>query len=163
MAGRPYGQRQEESMTFPYTQQNTESRQRLEALIRRLTDTDLALSTDYGWTISALLAHLAFWDERMSAILVRWKENGLDESPIDSYAVNEALKPICHAIEPRLAADLALIAAEKLDATFETLSDDFVKQIEKHIETTGTQFRMNRALHRGDHVKDIEALLEKNT
>ena len=148
-------------MAFPYSQQNRESRQKLESLVRRLTDTDLALSTDYGWTISALLAHLAFWDERMSAILERWQESGLDESPIDSYAVNEALKPICHALEPRLAADLALAAAEKLDATFDTLSDDFVKQIEKHIEARGIQFRMNRALHRDGHLKDMEALLEK--
>ncbi len=150
-------------MAFPYSQQNAESRHRLESLVRRLTDTDLALSTDYGWTISALLAHLAFWDQRMSAILQHWQESGLDASPIDSLAVNEALKPICHALEPRLAADLALIAAEKLDAEFETLSDDFVKQIEQHIEATGTQFRMNRALHRDGHLNDIEALLEKNT
>src|SRR5512142_1885761 len=106
-------------MTFLYAQQNLESRRRLEFLVQRLTDTDLALTTDYGWTISALLAHLAFWDQRMSAILQRWKESGFDESPIDSYAVNEALKPICHALEPRVAADLALVAAEKLDAEFE--------------------------------------------
>jgi hypothetical protein len=150
-------------MVFPYSQQNAESRRRLESLVRKLTDTDLALSTDYGWTISALLAHLAFWDQRMSAILQRWQENGLDESPIDSYAVNEALKPICHALEPRIAADLALVAAEKCDAKFETLSDDFVKQIEEHVAATGMQFRMNRALHRDGHLNDIEALLEKNT
>ena len=150
-------------MAFPYAQQNLESRQRLESLVRRLTDTDLALATDYGWTISALLAHLAFWDERMSAILQHWQENGLDESQIDSYAVNEALKPICHALEPRIAADLALVAAEKVDSQFETLSDDFVKQIEKHIEAKGIQFRMNRALHREGHLNDIEALLGKNT
>ncbi len=148
-------------MAFPYSQQNAESRKRLESLVRRLTDTDLALSTDYGWTIGALLAHLAFWDQRMSAILQRWKENGLDESLIDSNAVNEALKPICHALEPRLATDLALVAAEKLDSEFETFSDDFVKQIEEHCAATGTQFRMNRAQHRNEHIKDIEALLEK--
>ena len=148
-------------MTFPYSQQNTESRRRLESLVHRLTDTDLALSTDYGWTISALLAHLAFWDHRMSVILHRWQENGFDESPIDAQAVNDALRVICHALEPRTAADLALVAAEKLDSEFETLSDDFVKQIEEHIQATGTQFRMNRSLHRSGHLDDIEALVEK--
>lgn len=150
-------------MAFPYAQQNTESRQRLQSLVSRLTDTDLALSTDYGWTISALLAHLAFWDQRMSAILQRWQANGLDDSPMDSYAVNEALKPICHALDPRVAANLALIAAERADSEFETLSDDFVKQIEEHIAATGMQFRMNRSLHRDGHLNDIKALLEKNT
>jgi hypothetical protein len=147
-------------MTFPYSQQNKESRRRLESLVRRLTDTDLALSTDYGWTISALLAHLAFWDHRMSVILKRWMTDGFDPSPVDSAAVNDALKVICHALEPRIAADLALTAAAKIDAELELLTPDLVKQIEGHAETTGTQFRMNRSLHRESHVKDIEALLQ---
>jgi hypothetical protein len=148
-------------MSFPYSEQNAESRQRLKSLVSKLTDSDLALSTHYGWTVSALLAHLAFWDHRMSVILKRWQESGFDPSPIDSGAVNDALREICHALEPRTAANLALIAAEKLDAEFDALSDDFFKQIEDHAEATGTQFRMNRALHRNDHLKDIEALLEK--
>src|SRR5689334_21148644 len=109
-------------MTFPYSQQNADSRRRLKSLVRRLTDTDLALSTDYGWTISALLAHLAFWDHRMSAILQRWQEQGLDPSPIDSQVVNDSLRVICHALEPRVAADLALVATEKIDSELETLS-----------------------------------------
>jgi hypothetical protein len=76
-------------------------------------------------------------------------------------AVNDALREICHALEPRTAANLALIAAEKIDRQLETLTDDFVKQIEEHAEASGTQFRMNRSLHRNDHIKDIEALLQK--
>ena len=148
-------------MTFPYSQQNAESRQRLTALVRRLTDTDLALSTDYGWTISALLAHLAFWDHRMSVILDRWLTEGFDPSEIDSRAVNDALKVLCHALEPRIAADLALVAAEKIDAELEAISPELVKQIEDHAQATRTQFRMNRALHRTSHVDDIEALLQK--
>ena len=147
-------------MTFPYSQQNAESRERLTALVRRLTDTDLALSTDYGWTISALLAHLDFWDHRMSVILSRWLTEGFDPSEIDSRAVNDSLKVLCHALEPRTAADLALVAAEKIDSQLETLSPELVQRIEEHAQATGTQFRMNRSLHRESHVKDIEALLK---
>ncbi len=147
-------------MAFPYTQQNTESRRRLESLVRGLSDEDLACTTDYGWTVAALLAHLAFWDQRMSVILHRWQEQGLDASPIDSMAVNDALRVICQALEPRTAAELAVSSAQKADAEFETLSDEFVKQIEQHIEATSTQFRMNRALHRNAHLDDIEALLQ---
>ena len=147
-------------MSFPYTQQNADSRRRLESLVRGLSDEDLACTTDYGWTVAALLAHLAFWDHRMSVILHRWQDQGLDESPIDSMAVNDALKVICHALEPRIAAELAVSAAQKVDAELETLSDEFVKQIEKHIEATSTQFRMSRSLHRDGHLNDIEALLQ---
>ena len=148
-------------MTFPYSQENAESYQRLKSLVHRLTDTDLALATGYGWTVAALLAHLAFWDQRMVVILNRWKESGLDDSPIDSLAVNEALRIICHALEPRTAADLSLTAAERIDAELNTLTPEFVKQIEEHIEANSIQFRMNRSLHRAGHLNDIEALLDQ--
>lgn len=148
-------------MSFPYSRQNADSRRRLESLVRRLSDADLARSTDYGWTVAALLAHLAFWDHRMSVILHRWQQQGFDPSPIDSMAVNDALKVICHALEPRAAAELAISAAEKVDAEFETLPDEFVKQIESHIEETSTQFRMDRSLHRDSHLQDIELLLQR--
>ncbi len=149
-------------MTTSFTQENDTSRRRLEALVRNLSDRDLALSTDYGWTVAALLAHLAFWDQRMVAILTRWKESGLDPSPIESMAVNEALKPICHALEPRAAIELCLACAEAIDSELAALTPEFVKQIEAHCEATSTQFRMDRSLHRNDHLKDIERLLQQN-
>ena len=147
-------------MTFPYSQENTESRRKLESLVRGLSDEDLARSTNYGWTVAALLAHLAFWDHRMLVILRRWQEQGFDPSPIDAAAVNDALRVICHALESRTAAHLSVSAAEEIDAEFDKLTADFVKQIEEHAEATSTQFRMNRSLHRNDHLKDIEALLK---
>ena len=147
-------------MTFPYSQQNAESRRRLEALTRRLSDEDLALSTDYGWTVAALLAHLAFWDQRMIVILRRGLEDGFDPSPIDSAAVNDSLRVICHALEPRSAVELCLSSAEAVDAELDTLAPDLVKQLEEHAAATETQFRMNRSLHRDGHLNDIEALLQ---
>ena len=148
-------------MTFLYSKENAESYQRLKSIVHRLTDTDLALSTDYGWTIAALLAHLAFWDQRVLVILRRWQADGFDESPIDSAAVNDSLKVICQALEPRTAIELCLVSAEAVDHELDSLSDDLVKQIEEHIEATETQFRMNRSLHRSGHLDDIEALLNK--
>jgi len=148
------------TMTFPYSPQNTESRQRLEALVQGLSDADLARSTDYGWTVAALLAHLAFWDHRMSVILKRWQTEGLDPSPMDANVVNDAIREICHALAPRTAAELALPAAQKIDSELEALTPALFKQIEEHAEATSTQFRMNRSLHRNGHLDDIEALLK---
>ena len=147
-------------MTFPYSEQNAESRRRLEALVRGLSDQDLARSTDYGWTVTALLAHLAFWDQRMTVILRRWMEEGFDPSPIDSGAVNDALRVVCHALDPRTAIELCLSSAEAVDAEFDTLTPDLVKQLEEHAAATETQFRMNRSLHRNAHLDDIESLLK---
>ena len=148
-------------MTFPYSEQNAESRHRLEALTQKLTDEDLSRSTDYCWTIAALLAHLAFWDQRMIVILRRWMEESFDPSPIDSRAVNDALRVVCHALEPHTAIELCLSSAEAVDAEFDSLTADLVKQIEQHAAATETQFRMNRSLHRNAHLDDIEALLSK--
>jgi hypothetical protein len=146
-------------MTFPYAQENDESRRRLETLVRSLSDTDLARSTDYGWTVAALLAHLAFWDQRMIMILKRWREEGLDASLIDSGVVNDSLRVICHALEPRQAIELCLSSAEVADAALATLTVEEVKKLEEHAAATDTQFRMNRSLHRDGHLNDIEALL----
>ena len=146
-------------MTFPYSEQNAESRRRLAELAGRLSDDDLAHSTDYGWTVAALLAHLAFWDQRVLVILKRWREEGFDPSPIDAMAVNDSLRVICHALEPRTAIDLCLSSAEAVDAALEALTPELTKQMEEHATATQTQFRMNRALHRDGHLDDIEKLL----
>src|SRR5688572_6240412 len=99
-------------MTFPYSEQNAQSRRRLETLVHGLSDQDLAGSTNYGWTVAGLLAHLAFWDQRVLVILKRWKEEGFDSSPIDAAAVNDSLRVICHALDPRTATELCLSSAE---------------------------------------------------
>ena len=147
-------------MTFPYSEQNAESRRRLAELTRRLSAEDLARSTDYGWTVAALLAHLAFWDQRVLVILKRWREEGFDPSPIDAMAVNDSLRVICHALEPRTAIDLCLTSAEAVDAALEALTPELTKQMEEHAAVAQTQFRMNRALHRDGHLDDIEKLLD---
>ena len=143
-------------MVFPFVEENEKSRQRLEALILRMTDEDLARTTHYGWTVAALCAHLAFWDQRVLALLRRWKAQGLDPSPIDADAVNEALRPLCLAMDARSAVELCLSSARAVDAEIGTVGPDLVKAIEA---STGTQFRFSRAIHRNGHLDDIELLL----
>ena len=140
-------------MTFTFADENTASRRRLESLVRRLSDEDLARSTSGGWTVSALLAHLAFWDQRVLALLRRWKAKGVDESPIDPDAINDALKPLCLALTPRMAAELCLTSAEAVDAELEAITAELVEQI----QASPTHFRFNRALHRNDHLSEIES------
>ena len=142
-------------MAFPFVEENNASRHRLETILGRLSDDDLARSTDYGWTVAALLGHLAFWDQRVLALLRRWKEKGVDPSPIDSAAVNDALKPLCDALNPRAVIQLCLSSATACDAELETITADLIAQI----QATPTQFRFSRAHHRNDLLDDIERLL----
>jgi hypothetical protein len=142
-------------MTSPFIEENAASRRRLDALANRLSAEDLALTTPYGWSVASLFAHMAWWDQRALILLRRWKENGLDESPVDSQVINDALKPLCHAIDPRTAIRLCLSSADETDAELEAASAELVAQI----EASPNQFRFNRALHRNDHIDDIESLI----
>lgn len=149
-------------MAFPFIDENTASRHRLASLVRHLSDGDLGLPTSNGWTVAAMLAHLAFWDGRVLALLRRWKEEGVDSSPIDADAVNGALKPLCHALEPRTAVELCLSSASAVDAELETLTADLVARIQQELEANPFQFRFNRGLHRKAHLDDIEASLRSS-
>jgi hypothetical protein len=79
---------------------------------------------------------------------------------MDSQVVNDALRVVCHAIEPRAAIELCLSSAEAVDTEFDTLSVELTKQLEDHAAATETLFRMNRSLHREAHLNDIEKLLK---
>lgn len=139
----------------PFDEENTVSRQKLAALAGRLTEEELALTTAYGWSVAALFAHITWWDQRVLVLLRRWKEHGLDESPTDSQMINDSLKPLCQALDPRTAVSLFLASAEETDAEIASTSAELIEQI----EAGPTHFRFNRALHRYDHVNDIETLI----
>jgi hypothetical protein len=144
---------------FPFANENRDSLSRLEVLFKSLSDHDFGKKTSFGWTVSAVIAHLAYWDQRMLIILRRWQERGLDASPVDADAVNDAMRPLCEAIEPRKAVQLCLASAAELNAAFEALSSEEYEHIRSHAEQTGTQFRMNRSLHRDDHLAHLQAAL----
>ena len=54
-----------------FTETNDASRARLEAFVRGLTDEELRRPTPYGGTVAGLLAHLAFWERRVTVLLRR--------------------------------------------------------------------------------------------
>jgi hypothetical protein len=142
-------------MPFEFTQENTASRQQLEAFLPRLSPADLACTTPAGWTVSALLAHLAYWDQRMLALLRRWQANGVDLSPVDANAVNDALQPLCLALPAQTAVELCLASAREVDAALEAISPALVEQI----RASENHFRFDRSLHRTDHLNEIEKLI----
>lgn len=142
-------------MAFEFVAENTASRERLEALVQRLDEQDLARTTESGWSVAALLAHLAFWDNRVSVLLRRWQAYGVDESPMDSDMLNDSLKPLCLALAPQAAAALCIASARQVDAALESISPELVAQI----QASPNHFRFNRGLHRTDHLDEIERLL----
>jgi hypothetical protein len=136
-------------------------RERLRALVARLSDTELAHPMPDGWTAAAVLAHAAYWDARAIYWMNKW---GPDGEPTtyeeeDTDAANEAAKPLCLALRPRDAAELALRLADEADAQVRGLSDAMLAKIAA--KGGAPPFNLSRAIHRKEHLDEIEAALRR--
>ena len=143
-----------------YVAENDAERDRLHSLATRLSDEQLGRPMPAGWTVAAVLAHLAFWDARAVFWLDRW-ERGVEpaspdyETREDVEWINDSAKPLCLALPPRDAAQLALRLAEEADRKVAALSDDLLAKI----QATGCPFNLSRADHRKEHLDDVERAL----
>ncbi|PYN33799.1 MAG: hypothetical protein DME01_17275 [Candidatus Rokuibacteriota bacterium] len=144
-------------MARSYVTENNHARARLRALVDRLSDGELARPLDAGWTVGAVLAHLAFWDQRTLILIERWEKEGSRAVPrsIDSKDVdwiNDSAKALCLALPPRAAARLAVAVADAVDRRVETLSDELVAAN----AGAGSPINLLRAEHRQEHLDEIE-------
>jgi hypothetical protein len=149
-------------MDRPYVERNRQQRERLEALVGRLSDEELHRQIgDGAWTVAATLAHLAYWDIRAVGALEAAIRHGLpltfwDES--DALPVNQVLTPRWLAVPPREAAQRAVAAAIALDHRIETLPEELIPAIARE------RYRvLERALHRAEQLDEIERSLTTET
>jgi len=140
-----------------YIARNDAERGRLRSLVARLSDADLARDMPAGWTVAGILAHLAFWDQRILALLAQWEQapstlprNNLDEADVDW--INDASKPFLLALAPRRAAELAVGIADTVDGKVAALPDDLVARN----AAAGSPLNLLRAEHRAEHLGEIE-------
>jgi hypothetical protein len=141
-----------------FVNENSKERARLKALVARLSDADLARPLPAGWTVAAVLTHVAFWDQRILVLLEQWEKAGGASVPAhaneaDVDWINDAAKPLFLALPPRRAAEVTLAIAEAVDRRIETLSDDFVTRN----TDAGRPLNLLRAEHRRQHLDEIEA------
>ena len=133
-------------------------RERLRTLVTRLTDAELSRPMPGGWTVAAVLAHVGYWDARAIYFLDKWGASG--EPTVyeheDTDAANESAKPLCLALPPRIAAQLALRLAEEADGKVRALSDEMLAKIRKK---GSPPFSLSRGGHRKEHLDDIEQAL----
>ncbi len=144
-------------MAPSYVTENNEQRARLRVLVDRLSDGDLARPLEAGWTVGAVLAHLAFWDQRTLILIERWEKEGPRTPPrsIDAKDVdwiNDSAKALCLALPPRAAARLAVATADAVDRRVEALSAELVAAN----AAAGKPLNLFRAEHRREHLDEIE-------
>jgi hypothetical protein len=146
------------SIDRSYIEQNTRERERLRALVAGLDDEDLRGPVNDHWTVAGVLGHIAFWDARALALADRL-ERGVpfspsDDEPEDVDWINDATRPLIHAIAPRDAAQLAVRLAEETDQRVASLPPDRMFPL-----LATSPLNPLRAAHRGEHLDEIEAAL----
>ncbi len=142
----------------PYVGRNTHERERLRALVERLNDDQLSGPVNRDWSVAGVLAHIAFWDAR-TLVLAAKLQRGVPFSPSDIEPedvswINDATRPLIHAIPPRDAARLALRLAEETDARVASLPPAKLWPADPT-----SLVNPLRAAHRGEHLDEIEAAL----
>jgi hypothetical protein len=146
------------SLDRSYVEQNTRERERLRALVARLGDEELRGPVNEQWTVAGVLGHIAFWDARVLALADKL-ERGVPFSPSDAEPedvdwINDATRPLIHAIGPREAAQLALRLAEETDRRVASLAPDRTWPNDPN-----SPLNPLRADHRAEHLDEIEAAL----
>ena len=68
------------SVDRSYVAKNDAERARLKALVARASDADFGRPMPAGWTVAAMLGHLAVWDQRILALIEAW-ERGAAAAP----------------------------------------------------------------------------------
>jgi hypothetical protein len=138
-----------------YSDENKLSRQELVDFVATLSESDLKTHMPVDWTVSAVLAHLAFWDFRAITLIKKWQAEGINPSPNDVDVVNESTRPFFIAIEPHRAAKITLDYALALDDLIDSLDPAFIQAIEKN----GKTVHLDRASHRRMHIREIKTSL----
>jgi len=142
-----------------YVAENEAELTRLRTLVDTLSDQELAAPMEAGWTVAAVLGHLAFWDYRIVTLVDRWGPDGKGTPPDAPGSdhqeavdwINDSGKPIILALSPRVAAQVAVDAASEADRRVADLSDDLLATNER----TGNFINPLRADHRREHLDDI--------
>ena len=143
-------------MTGDLHARNRASRERLAGVIQRLGDRVIAM--DGGWTASALLAHMAFWDRLATVRLEKYLRDG--EAPVTAPPALTDLTNGAGMREwtdtpPAVAAMQARDAAEAMDRLVESLSAEKLAAL----KALDRPQLYDRADHRKQHLDQIERAL----
>jgi hypothetical protein len=108
--------------------------------------------------VAGVLGHIAFWDARVLALADRI-ESGVpfsedDDEPEDVDWINDASRPLIHAIDPREGAALAVRLAQETDLRVASLPPDRMWPNDPDSPVSAV-----RAIHRAEHLDDIDRAL----
>jgi hypothetical protein len=137
-----------------FIERNRSSTNRIRALAARLSDEEMLHPVGEHWTVAIALAHLAFWDRRVMYVLDKTGQDGKLFIPEIDIFVNDLSLPLWAAIPPRQAARICIETAEMLDKRLEEFPQTWIDEI-----YTYNKRWIERSLHRGEHLDEVDAAL----
>jgi hypothetical protein len=148
-------------MDRSFVEKNRRELERLRRLVEGLDEKQLQSPVNPFWTVAGVLGHIAFWDVRARGLAERLGKGGsfspADEEPEDVDWINDATRPLIHAIRPRKMAELAVRTAAETDASVESLPAEALPKLWP--DDPHSPLNPVRAIHRGEHLDDIERAL----
>jgi hypothetical protein len=137
-----------------YKELNRTSTERVKTYAR-LSDAEMQTRVGEHWTVAMALVHLGFWDRRVLYSLDRTEQEGKLYVPQIEIAVNDLSLAFWAAIPSKDALRLAVENAEALDKRLETYPQNLLEQVYNHNERW-----VVRALHRNEHLDEVDAALK---
>jgi hypothetical protein len=146
-------------MDQSYIAENNAERARLQAVVARSTDADMARPMSEEWTVGVGLLHLAFWDRLSLSKFEEWERTGRVEVPpmrdmVDG--INHAMLPWWRTVAPAQVRHEVVAAAEAVDRKAETLPAPIIEAI-----LAARPRSLTRAVHRRQHLDQIERALAR--
>ena len=142
----------------PYVAENRRELERMRTIADGLSDKQLRLPVNAYWTVSAVFGHIAFWDARILALADKFERGEpfteSDHEPEDVDWINDATRPLIHAVPPAELVGLSLRIAEQTDERVAELPPDRMWP-----QDPESPIYCVRAAHRGEHLDDVEAAL----
>ena len=142
----------------PYIAENARELERMRRIVVRLDDESLESAVNEYWTVAGVLGHIAFWDARVLSLAGKLDRGEpfapTDTDPEDVDWINDASRPLIHAVPARELAALSLQIGQETDALVATLPPDRLWPRDPESPLYAV-----RAEHRGEHLDEIEAAL----
>ena len=142
--------------------QNATSLAHLEHVLDRLSPEDFERSLGAGWTITAALGHLTFWDAKALATIRHHIETGapLDRSGVSALEdsddiVNDAVSVLASAADPDRMRAAVVRAANAIDEFLQDTDPDLLQPVLDGPHA----YLVQRGIHREEHVEQIAGVL----
>ena len=141
-----------------YVVENKRELERMRTLADGLSEENLQLPVNESWTVAGVFGHIAFWDARILVLADKVdREEPFTESdtePEDVDWINDATRPLIHAVPPAELIRLSLRIAQETDDRVAALPPERMWP-----QDPNSPIYCVRADHRGEHLDDVEAVL----